>query len=175
MHGGPRSGFIKNGTSITPQHNSKIEYVLCIVHIQMATLCAQCDTIVLNYKPDARASVGMYEYPLITIREYAGLSELDSAALSGCAFCKFIWRLTRVKQGKQREQFSRIECSFDQLECSLRVIFETGTGSQSYEHLQDIYAEPGSLYYYTFYTLHTHITRLQLISHHTQMILLLFG
>lgn len=148
-------------------------YVLCIVDIQMATLCAQCDTIVLSYKPDVRASVGMHEY--LAIREYTGLSELDSAALGGCAFCKFIWRLTRVKQGKGREQFSRIECSFDQLGCGLRVIFETGARSREYEYLKDIYAEPGSLYYHTFYTKHTHIPRLQLISHHTQMILLLVG
>lgn len=140
----------------------------------MATLCAQCDNIVLNYKPDsARATVGIDGY--LTIREYAGLSELDSAALGGCAFCKFIWRLTRVKQGEGREQFSRIECCFDQLDCGLRVIFETGARSQTDEYLREIYAEPGSLYYYTFYTLHTHIPRLQLISHHTQMILLLVG
>lgn len=122
---------------------------------QMATLCAQCDTIVLNYKPDVCASIGTHEY--LTFREYAGLSELDSATLGGCAFCKFIWRLMRVKQGKKREHFSRIECSFDQLGCGLRVIFETGLGSQTFAHLNDIYAEPGSLYYYIFYVLYTHI------------------
>lgn len=132
----------------------------------MATLCAQCDTIVLNYKPDVRASLGTHEY--LAIREYAGLSELDSAALGGCAFCKFIWRLMRVKEGKERGHFSRIECSFDQIGCGLRVIFETGMGSQTFAYLNDIYAESGSLYY-TFYVLYTHtyIPRLQLMSHHT--------
>lgn len=151
-----------------------MRHVLCNVHIQMATLCAQCNTIVLNYKPDVRASFGTHEY--LTIREYAGLSEFDSAALGGCAFCKFIWHLTRVKQAKKRGQFSRIKCSFDQFGCDLRVIFETGARSQVHEYLKGIYAEPGSLYYYyRFYTLHTHIPRLQLVSHHTQMILLLVG
>lgn len=111
----------------------------------MATLCAQCDTIVLNYKPDVRASVGTQEY--LTIREYAGLFELDAAALGGCAFCKFIWRLMRVKQSKERQHFSRIEGSFEQIGCGLRVIFETGVGSQIFAYLNDIYAEPGSLYY----------------------------
>lgn len=130
----------------------------------------------LSYKPDVRASVGTDGY--LTIREYAGLSDLDSTALGGCAFCKFIWRLTRVKQGEEREQFFRIECSFDQIGCGLRVKFErgqTGARGYSYVHLKDICAEPGSLNYYTFYTLHTHIPRLQLLSHHTQMILLLVG
>lgn len=159
---------MENGT----RHKSSSP-VLCIVHTQMTTLCAQCDTIVLSYKPDVRASVAVNGY--LTIREYTGLSELDSAALGGCAFCKFIWRLMRVKQGKEREQFSRIECSFDQLGCGLRVIFETSARIWDYEYLKDIYAEPGSLYYYTFYTKHTHIPRLQLISYHTQMILLLVG
>lgn len=119
----------------------------CIVHRQMATLCAQCDAIVLNYKPDFRASVGSKDY--LTIREYVGLSELNSAALGGCAFCKFIWRLTNVKQAKKKEQFSRIECSFDQLGLSLKVMFAVSRG-QSFEYLKDIYAERGSVYYYTF-------------------------
>lgn len=114
----------------------------------MATLCAQCDTIVLNCKlgPLKYLMNGVFiaiqDY--VTIREYVGLSELNSAAaLAGCAFCKLIWRITKIKQGKAEEQFSRIICSSKQIGCGLRIIFEA-RGNTSYEYLKDSYTEPGS-------------------------------
>lgn len=118
----------------------------------MATFCAQCDTIVLNYKlgPLRYIYNGVYVCVSedVTIREYTGFSELNSsAALAGCAFCKLIWRLAHdrsIKAGLEKEQFSRIICSFSQIGSGLKVIFEDGAGSFYYEYLEDIYTEEGS-------------------------------
>lgn len=114
----------------------------------MATLCAQCDTIVLNYKLGPLFYIRNGTYVCvredITIREYTGFSELNSsAALAGCAFCKLIWRLAHIKGGLEKEQLSRIICSFSQIGSGLRVIFEAGAKRQ-YKYLEDIYTEEGS-------------------------------
>lgn len=130
----------------------------------MTTLCAQCDTIVLNYKLGPLSYIKDGEYislrDYVIIREYAGLSELNSAAaLAGCAFCKLIWRLVCIKhdenirKGKEKEQFSRIVCFFSQIGSGLMVKSEAGCISR-YEYLNDIYTEAGSDQYQIF-TLHT--------------------
>lgn len=115
----------------------------------MATLCAQCDTIVLNYKlgPLAYLRNGAYVAvkDKVIIREYVGLSELKSAALlAGCPFCKLIWRcIQHDKKLKGEEQFSRIIFSFAQIGGGLTFMFETAR-EVSYKYFEDIYAEPGS-------------------------------
>lgn len=117
----------------------------------MATLCAQCDTIVLNYKlgPLKYLKNGTYVavQDKVIIREYVGLSELKSAALlAGCPFCKLIWHLTCIQHDKKlkgEEQFSRIICSFAQIGGGLTVKFERARGA-FYKYLEDIYAQPGS-------------------------------